>query len=700
MMIAAEAKREPTAMKKGLSISAKTVMMTIGFMAILTVMIALIGYKLYYNSVMDSYSSYAETVLEYAYRAAEEYGFGEMIAERDMPKGYEEFRSELNVIKDSSDIEYLYAIYFEDVDDIHSLHYAINAKNSEELSSGKPLSEIYTYMGKPCEEGGFADDTLLILQQAIQNSKRESGTLEGYSDEYGHMLNGYRVLFDSDGNAAGLLCVEIDINRINVGMHRYIATVILTAVIFMAIIVAAYILNIRRYLTGPIIRIAKSSDNFVKKMQSGVNPEELFFEDADVNTGGELQGLSKNVESLANGVATYMTNLQTAMSEKERIGTELGIASQIQEASIPSLFPAYPNRTEFDIYASMTPAKEVGGDFYDFFLIDDDHLALVMADVSGKGVPAALFMMVTKILINDRTLMGGTPGEILTFVNDRICENNSADMFVTVWMGILEISTGIITAANAGHDDPAVYRADGSFEIVKNRHGPVIGAMEGLKYKNFEIRLGKGDKIFLYTDGVPEATDSQNRMFTTDGMLNALNAGRNCSPQEILNTVWDHVNAFVGDAPQFDDLTMLCLEMKDDLLMKTLTVDAKLENLSHITDFLDAYLEEIDCPMKTQTQLDLCVEEIFVNIASYAYPDEAGTATVDLSLSDGMLTLVFKDSGFPYDPLQKADPDITLSADEREIGGLGVFLVKKTMDDVSYQRENGENILTIRKKIQ
>ncbi|MBQ1897972.1 MAG: serine/threonine-protein phosphatase [Ruminococcus sp.] len=205
----------------------------------------------------------------------------------------------------------------------------------------------------------------------------------------------------------------------------------------------------------------------------------------------------------------------------------------------------------------------VGGDFYNAFFIDDDHLAMVMADVSGKGIPGALFMMVTNILISDRAKMGGTPAEILTFVNNEICQWNRADMFVTVWLGILEVSTGRIIAANAGHDDPAVYRKGRGFAIAKEKHGFVIGGMENMRYRDHEIQLNKGDKLFLYTDGVPEATDANDKMYTIDRMVVALNEHQDCSPRQIIEGIRQSVNEFVGDAPQFDDMTMLCIELKD-----------------------------------------------------------------------------------------------------------------------------------------
>ena len=239
---------------------------------------------------------------------------------------------------------------------------------------------------------------------------------------------------------------------------------------------------------------------------------------------------------------------------------ELTMATDIQAGLLPSIFPAFPERPEFDIYASMDPAKEVGGDFYDFFLIDDDHLGLVIADVSGKGVPAALFMMSSKIMINDHALMGGTPAEILTRVNKQINATNKAHMFVTVWLGILELSTGKLITSSAGHEYPMI-NANGHYELFKDKHGAAVGALKKAKYTDHEIMLKKGDSIFVYTDGVAEATDSSNELFGTDRTLDALNAlPPGLSQKEVLSGVRTAVDAFVKEAPQFDDLTMLGLK--------------------------------------------------------------------------------------------------------------------------------------------
>ena len=245
-----------------------------------------------------------------------------------------------------------------------------------------------------------------------------------------------------------------------------------------------------------------------------------------------------------------------------RMESELHLATNIQASMLPNVFPPFPERGEFDLYASMEPAKEVGGDFYDFFLIDDDHLCMVMADVSGKGVPAALFMMASKIILANNAMMGKSPAQILTDTNAAICANNREEMFVTVWIGILEISTGRLTAANAGHEYPVIKRSDGSYELFKDKHGFVIGGMEGLRYKEYEITLEGGSKLFLYTDGVPEATDADGQMFGAERMVEALNSQVDADPEKTLKNVRSAVDGFVKEAEQFDDLTMLCMEYK------------------------------------------------------------------------------------------------------------------------------------------
>lgn len=287
------------------------------------------------------------------------------------------------------------------------------------------------------------------------------------------------------------------------------------------------------------------------------------FEMKDIyKTNDEIEVLAQSFDDLTKKIVQYIKDITQITKEKERIGTELELARKIQADMLPNIYPAFPDRPEFDIYASMRPAKEVGGDFYDFYLIDKDHLGMVIADVSGKGVPAALFMMMSRILIKNYAMMGYSPAQVLEQTNNSICMNNKEDMFVTVWYGVLEISTGKITAANAGHEFPIIKKQGGKFELLQDEHGFVLGGMEGMKYKEYEIQLDSGEMLFLYTDGVPEATDGENNMYGTDRLLEAMNSKEHTDPLELLGSITDNVDQFVGEADRFDDMTMLAVTIK------------------------------------------------------------------------------------------------------------------------------------------
>ena len=285
------------------------------------------------------------------------------------------------------------------------------------------------------------------------------------------------------------------------------------------------------------------------------------FREAQREINRTRRALSEQMETIR-GMKREKMELETKRKEQELILRELSTAREIQKSALPHTFPPFPERKEIDLYASMDPAQDVGGDFYDFFFIDEDHLCLVIADVSGKGIPAALFMMAAKRILEDSARLEHSASEILEKTNESICDSNQADMFVTVWLGILEISTGRLTAANAGHEYPAIRRAGGSFELYRDGHGFVIGGMKGASYREYGIRLEPGDKLFVYTDGVPEATGGSGEMFGPERMVAALNTCGEGSPEEILRGVRRSVDAFVGDAEQFDDLTMLCLEYR------------------------------------------------------------------------------------------------------------------------------------------
>ena len=563
------------------------------------------------------------------------------------------------------------------------------------------FTSVFNLVGKdtgytPWEIGyqqNTTNDEYVQIYKDIYSGSLEYGTVyrtKNLNDAPPHITT-LAPVKNSQGEVVALMCIQRPMEELREATRPYLINIAISTVVLSLMVALSSVIYIRKEFVSPLRKVSDEAHRFATENTKG----EDFGEISKIN---EISDLAHSIDIMEVDMLRYIENLTSVTAEKERIGAELNVAKIIQENSIPNIFPAFPERKDFDIYASMTPAKEVGGDFYNFFLIDDDHLAMVIGDVSGKGIPASLFMMLTNILITDRTHIDTTPAQILTTVNDSICEHNKADMFVTLWLGILEISSGKLTAANAGHDDPAVYRKGEGFEILKSKHGLVVGAMSGIKYKDFEIQLNKGDKIFLYTDGVPEATNSDNKMFTLENTVQSLNEAKEQTPQGVLEHIKNSVDAFVGDAPQFDDLTMLCLELKDKD-ENTLTVDATTDNLQQVMSFVDGILEENGATMKTQMQIDLAVEEIYVNIANYAYGENVGKAEISAECNDSVITITFKDSGKPYNPLEKPDPDITLSAEEREIGGLGVFLTKKNMDTVSYEYKDGKNILTMKKKI-
>jgi len=318
-------------------------------------------------------------------------------------------------------------------------------------------------------------------------------------------------------------------------------------------------------LTGSLIlgkRIVRPLNTITKRI-SEIDEEHLEFKMEDsYRTGDEVEELAESFAAISHKTVEYLDTVQRVTAEKERIGTELALATQIQEAMLPHIVPAFPDRKDFDIIGHMDPAKEVGGDFYDYFLVDDDHLCMLIADVSGKGVPAALFMMASKIILQSMAKQGDSPAEILTKTNGTICSSNEAQMFVTVWIGILELSTGRLTCGSAGHEYPVFKQPGGRYELFKDRHGFVIGGMEGVRYREYSVQLEPGARLFVYTDGVPEATNGEKELFGTTRMIEALNEVPEAGPMEVLKHVRQAVDSFVREAEQFDDLTMLCLEYR------------------------------------------------------------------------------------------------------------------------------------------
>ena len=623
---------------------------------------------------------------------------GQPVEEVGFTDEYAQLLHSLEVLCDTQDVSMIYVIKLTDEfaqPGVYTTYYSVfDVLTKEDIL--------------PSYFAPWAVGDVNLKTQTIKDEDREiytqiwDGTLEKASiiqiqdkdeDMFDHITS-LMPVEDSNGDVVAIVCVQQPMKGIKESRRSYMGAVgALTFALTLAFVILSW-LYLEYGITRPLRKVAREAERFAQETTKSDKPLKQTIN----SRISEISTLVQALDDMEQDTLDFINNIESINAEKQKMGAELDIAKSIQENFLPHEFPPFPERHDISIYASMTPAKAVGGDFYDFFLIDENHLALVIADVSGKGVPAALFMMVTRILINELAKHLKGAANIISAVNDRITDHNPADMFVTIWFGILDLKTGVVDAVNAGHDDPAVYKKGGFFGLQQEKHGFIVGGMKGIQYQSYEFKLNPGDKIFLYTDGVPEATRSDKAMFKTDGMIASLQNRKEMRPSKIVEGVKADVIRFVGDAPQFDDMTMLCLEYVGNVEAKELEVEAVDENLDKVNEFVEESLKAIGCKQRLINQMLLATEEVFVNIAHYAYKPKTGMATIKVLEHNKMVKLVFIDSGKAYNPLDKKDPDITLSADDREIGGLGVFMTKKIADGAFYRRKEGKNILILEKE--
>ena len=375
-------------------------------------------------------------------------------------------------------------------------------------------------------------------------------------NSYGYNYTAVAPILDENGQAIAEIQYILDMQEVRDHLNGFLYNMLGISFCIICAALLLYILLVKWMVLNPVEKLSEFTTEITKK--GNFSKQEI-----EIKTGDEIEALGQSFNYMMERLEDYIKDLTVVTAEKERIGAELNVATQIQSSMLPCIFPAFPDRDELDIYATMTPAKEVGGDFYDFFMVDERHVAIVIADVSGKGVPAALFMVIGKTLIKDHTQPGRDLGEVFTEVNNILCESNDNGMFITAFEGVLDLVTGEFRYANAGHEMPFIYRKDGGYEAYKIRPGFVLAGMENIKYKEQKIQLNIGDKIFQYTDGVTEATDKDNQLYGMDRLHKVLNEKcLDCNPEQTLKLVKEDIDAFVGDNDQFDDITMLCLEYK------------------------------------------------------------------------------------------------------------------------------------------
>jgi len=665
------------------SLSFNLISSTVLTILFLGLLLASIGYYRFSDAVTDQYEDAAYRTAETALLLVDNNKIDDYLQMGESDPQYQQVFGYLLQLREAQNVTIIYVI--KPNEDFSGYYSVFNIPDTSiytpwEVNSFHEISdaEYGSIYKRLYEDESFTHTSVL----------RANSTNVNIPDHITTLL----IIRDDEGNPTGIMCVQKLVENLKVIRSNYMRVIGIVTIIMIVFSIIAWVLFLRYQFANPIQKIVMETERFKKAKTPPDNSWTKKF-----SRIYEIDSLAHSIKQMEIDTIDYIENITTAQAEKEKIGVELQIASQIQSQSIPAKFPAFPDRNEFDLYANMTPAKEVGGDFYDFFFIDDDHLGLVIADVSGKGVPAALFMMVSLILLKEHASLGGSPGEVLTFLNDKIMQYNESEMFVTIWFGILDIPTGKIVYANAGHDDPILYRKGQSFEIYPSKHGLVVGAMEDIRYKEYELTLNKGDKLFIYTDGVPEATRSDNQMFRIANVIESLNARKDESPKEIIEGMKSDINGFVGDAPQFDDMTMLCFEYFGPTTKNTITLDATDDNLDSVNAFVAKVLQEANCPQKAIGQIMIAVEEVYVNIVHHAYENTTGEVQVDIIIDNKKAIMSFIDSGRAYNPLERKDPDITLKAEDRSIGGLGVYMTKKLMTSMRYERKDDKNILIMEK---
>ena len=517
---------------------------------VLGLLAAVVSYRTFSASMMEYYNQLGTNLVRTLASQLDADELDRYYETGEMDERYYEIQSFISDLVASNDVEYLYVVRPHGVGVTFLFDSDMETGESGEYEDGGYCA-LGTYVDLV---GGFADnlDRLLAGLDVEPIVQRDAS--------YGWLMTAMTPVLHEDGTMAGYVMADISMNDVMNTRQTFLITLVGLLAAVAAVFLVTFLFILRRMVLHPIDLLTQATGDFIQS-----NEEELAAGTATVNvppirTGDEVELLADSFRKMEEDMISYIREFMKATAEKERIGAELNVATQIQADMLPRIFPAFPERKEFDIYATMDPAKEVGGDFYDFFLVDDDHLAVVIADVSGKGVPAALFMVIAKTLIKNHAQNRETPGEVFTQTNAQLCEGNDAGLFVTAWMGVLEISTGKFVYVNAGHNPPLLKRAGGQYEWLKSRPGFVLAGMEGIRYRENTLELMPGDTLYLYTDGVTEATSSAQELYGEERLQAALNEASELPVSQLLPRIKNCIDTFVGDAEQFDDITMLGLQ--------------------------------------------------------------------------------------------------------------------------------------------
>lgn len=532
-------------MKRLTGIAGKLTMGVVLFGILLGAVCSTVGYTEFTAVLEQQYNDSAYEIAETAREFLNPDKFEQYLETGQTDEEYDNILARLDALTDATNVTFIYVAKVSE--DYKTLTYIYDTVNSGTGFSRYPLG----YTASDLDEN-HTENVIKIMTEGGRAEKY----LYSYSKESGAHTTAAIDVKNSDGDIIAMLCVEKPMTRLDNARNTYVLHVIIGTLAAITLFIFVYAVILRRSVIKPILTVTHEAKRFAETNALSNHLQNIKQKD-------EIGILAQAVGKMEMDIVEYTKNLTTITAEKERVNTELSVATRIQANMLPSIFPPFPERKEIDIFAMMNPAKEVGGDFYDFFMVDESHLAIVMADVSGKGVPAALFMVIGKTLIKDHTQPGRDLGEVFTEVNELLCESNSEGLFITAFEGVLDLVTGEFRYVNAGHEIPFICKRGGTFEPYRIRAGFVLAGMEGIRYKCGSIQLEPGDKIFQYTDGVTEATNQDNELYGIKRLENVLVRNKDCTSAELLSRVKENIDEFVGTAPQFDDITMLCVEFKD-----------------------------------------------------------------------------------------------------------------------------------------
>lgn len=524
------------------------------FVLVLSVALGALGIYTYYENVRKRYEQYVETIIKIAGSYIDITNMEQCMETGNKTENYMRTQVNLDNIKSRSDVEYLYVIQPLHTGERDNVRYVWNAVTGEEKENYGEISSLGDLSGE-----GFSREMAERFTEVMDGGD-EVAYYANNTAEFGYMLTGMYPLRNPKGQSIALVCVDISMNQIYQDIKQYILFVLYGTLLVGAVFLLVLLRLVNKSVVFPVIRMSQSTEDFVRQSDRQSEPSGLVFRDPKVFTGDEIQLLGENLKKMTSKLVVYMGNLQEAAADRERISAELNVAAGIKTSMLPNVFPAFPERPEFDVYAKLLSAKEMTGDFYDFFLVDQNHLAVVIGDINGVGVPAALLIVITQTLIKNYAKLKFDPQKVFTEANNQLSESNEG-MTATAFLGILDLSNGIFTYVNAGHVAPLLKHAGGAFEQLPARDCFVLGSMAGIPYRQQSVQLVQGDMLFLYTKGLSEAENREQVQYSQEHMHMRLNQvlGETYELSDILGVMTRDVEEFMDGEPAKQDITMLLL---------------------------------------------------------------------------------------------------------------------------------------------